>query len=67
MEILLIFAALFVFLPDIVFGSLLAVLWFFEKLTEIACTVLIDIINIFAWMIAPEKRTEHPPSQAKDR
>lgn len=65
MEILGFLFFLFVFLPGIVCGSALAVLWFLEILIEVVCTLLIAIIDGMVWIIKLAERGAHRPENTK--
>ena len=51
MEVFGLLLFLYVFLPGIVCGSVIAVLWFLQMLIEITCALLIAILEGVAWLI----------------
>lgn len=65
MCLLLLVAA--VFLPDVVFGGVLALLWLVEKLVIGACQVISMMVMVWAWSAgqignAWSRRRSHPPA-----
>lgn len=65
MEILLLFGFLFVFLPKIVCGGVIAALWVLEKLIVMVFAALMAVLECFAWAIAPQSHdVDHQDNQS---
>lgn len=69
LEMFLLILVVAVFLPDIVFGSALVLLWLVEKLILGVCWVISMLLALCAWVAASigsvlPRRRRHPPSSA---